>query len=503
VSHLIGFDVGSSSIKATIVEIETGATVAAATSPDSEMEITAVRAGWAEQQPDLWWDHMCRAVRILRAENADEVDSVRAVGIAYQMHGLVVVDESGTVLRPSIIWCDSRAVGHGAAAFAALGEEKCLSRLLNSPGNFTAAKLAWLKENEPEVFARVRKMLLPGDYLAYRMTGEMCTTPGGLSEAVLWDSASESVAGFVLDHFGFDHGLLPEVRPAFAVNGTVTARAAEELGLPAGVPVSYRAGDQPNNALSLNVLEPGEMAATAGTSGVVYAIAGQPVHDSRSRVNTFVHVNHQPPERRYGVLLCLNGTGICNRWFKQNTVDGADTPVDYDTINRRAADAPIGSDGLVVLPFGNGAERTLDNRDVGASVHGLNFNVHTRNHLLRAVQEGVVFGLAHGVGIMRAMGLDIRTVRAGHANMFRSELFRTAFATCTGTTVELFDTDGSAGAARGAGVGAGFYPDAAAALGALRPQLTVEPDAAAAELYETARDRWDSCFRQVVDQYGT
>jgi xylulokinase len=499
--HLLGFDVGSSSVKASLVEIDGGSIVTTVTSPDTELTIDAPQAGWAEQHPDLWWEHMRRAVGLLRKNYAAAVDSVAAVGISYQMHGLVIIDKSGAVLRPSIIWCDSRAVPFGDRAFAEIGEGQCLRRLLNSPGNFTAAKLAWVKENEPEIYSRVWKMMLPGDYLAYRMTGELVTTPSGLSEGILWDSEAEAPAGFVLDHFGFDPAMLPQVAPSFAVHGRVKTAVASELGIQAGVPVSYRAGDQPNNALSLNVLEPGEMAATAGTSGVVYGVIDRPAYDPRSRVNTFVHVNHTPENRRYGVLLCLNGTGICNRWLKQNTVDAPHQTVGYGRINEMAATAPIGSDGVVVLPFGNGAERTLQNKDIGASVHGLNFNIHSRAHLLRAGQEGIVFAMAYGVEIMREMGLDVRTVKAGQGNMFQSDLFRTAFATTTGTTVELYETDGSAGAARGAGIGAGVYATPAEAFGGMVALQTIEPDLTVRDQYEAALGRWKSRLMMALDQH--
>jgi xylulokinase len=493
--YLLGFDVGSSSIKASLVEVESGRAIATATSPpDRELAMDAPQAGWAEQHPDLWWEHMGGAVRLLGESNGDAVRAVRAIGISYQMHGLVIVDKAGKVLRPSIIWCDSRAVPYGEAAFRALGEERCLSRLLNSPGNFTAAKLAWVKENEPEIYARVSRMMLPGDYLAYRMTGELVTTASGLSEGILWDSEAEAPAGFLLDHFGFDPAILPKVVPSFAVHGTVTEAAAAELGIPAGVPVSYRGGDQPNNALSLNVLDPGELAATAGTSGVVYGVVDRPVYDPYSRVNTFVHVNHSPDSRRYGVLLCLNGTGICNRWIRQNVVESDGAATSYERMNEAAARVPIGSEGVVVLPFGNGAERTLRNRDIGASVHGVNFNLHTRDHLVRAGQEGIVFALAYGLQIMREMGMEIRMVKAGRANMFLSDVFRTAFATATGTSVELYDTDGSAGAARGAGIGAGIHTPKQAFAG-LEVLTTVEPSAELKGAYDDALGRW----KQVLE----
>lgn len=487
---LLGYDVGSSSIKASLVDIDSAQSIASATSPETELDMMAVQPGWAEQHPDTWWEHMVKAVAKLRATNGAEVEDIQAIGISYQMHGLLIIDAHGAVLRPAIIWCDSRAVPYGDAAFAAIGEEKCLSHLLNSPGNFTAAKLAWVKENEPEIYSKVWKMMLPGDYLAYRMTGELVTTASGLSEGILWDSTEEKPAKFLMDHFGFDSTILPDVRPSFAVHGRVTESAAAELGVPAGSPVSYRAGDQPNNALSLNVLQPGELAATAGTSGVVYGVVDGPAYDPKSRVNTFVHVNHTPSERRYGVLLCLNGAGICNRWLRQHTLDRPGSPASYQEMNQLAESVPIGSEGLVVLPFGNGAERTLENNDIGASVRGMNFNVHGREHLLRAGQEGVVFALCYGLEIMRGMGLTVDMVKAGDANMFQSELFRSAFATVSGTAIELYDTDGSEGAARGAGIGAGLFGSTDEAFRGMTLRRTVTPDAAASAAYADAYGRW-------------
>jgi xylulokinase len=455
--YTLGFDVGSSSIKASLLEVATGKAVASATSPETELDMLAKEVGWAEQHPDIWWEHMCKAVAKLNQSNRDAVENLEAIGISYQMHGLVIIDKAGQVLRPSIIWCDSRAVPYGEKAFADLGEQTTLEHLLNSPGNFTASKLAWVKHMEPELYGTVWKMMLPGDYLAYKMTGELCTTISGLSEGILWDAQNEAPAKMVLDYYGFDPDVLPEHRDSFGDHGTVTAAAAAELGVPTGVRMTYRAGDQPNNALSLNVLKPGELAATAGTSGVVYGVVDRPAYDQKSRVNTFVHVNHSPPEKRYGVLLCVNGTGICNRWLKQFTVDNESASLSYAEINRLAAQAPIGSERLVVLPFGNGAERVLENANPGASLHGLNFNVHNRTHLLRAGQEGIVFALGYGLEIMREMGMEIARIKAGRANMFQSELFRSAFAAVSKAEIELYSTDGAEGAARGAGIGAGLY----------------------------------------------
>jgi xylulokinase len=492
---LMGFDIGSSSVKATLLEAATGKAVASATSPDTELEILAEQPGWAEQHPDTWWGHVCRCAALIGADHADELSRVGAIGISYQMHGLVVVDRSYQPLRNAIIWCDSRAVETGAAAFEAIGPEQCLSRLLNSPGNFTASKLKWVKDNEPDTYAKIHRMMLPGDYVAMRLTGDLCTTPSGLSEGILWDFQDNGIADMVLDHFGIPRDLLPPVKGTFAVQGGLSVDAAERLGMPAGTPVSYRGGDQPNNALSLNVLQPGDIAATAGTSGVVYGVADTPVYDPESRVNTFVHVNHSAAAPRYGMLLCVNGTGILNSWLKHNTGH-----LSYGAMDDLASEVTPGSNGLVVLPYGNGAERTLGNRNPGAMVHGLQLTSHTQAHLYRAAQEGIVFALKYGLEIMQRTGVPLRTIRAGHANMFLSPLFREAFATTTGAAVELYDTDGSQGAARGAGIGAGIYPDPSAAFVGLEAVETIEPSGQTKDSYDEAYQHWCRVLTHQLSQ---
>jgi xylulokinase len=488
---LLGYDVGSSSVKATLMNAESGNVLASATSPEKELEIIAKKSGWAEQQPQTWWENVIVATWRIKEKTNFSPDDVKAIGISYQMHGLVTVDKNLEVIRPAIIWCDSRAVDIGKKALKSLGEKKCLSHLLNSPGNFTTSKLKWVKDNEPKVFSKIHKMLLPGDYIAMKMTGEVKTTASGLSEAILWNFKKQELAEFVLDYFKIPKDFVADVVPTFAIQGELTRVAADELGLKAGTKISYRAGDQPNNALSLNVLNPGEIAATAGTSGVVYGITEKSDYDSKSRVNTFIHVNHAPKKPRYGVLLCVSGTGILNSWLKHNT-----GTTDYSEMDAMAENAPVGSDGLVILPFGNGAERTLEDRNIGASIHGLNFNMHKRQHLLRAAQEGIVFALNYGVEIMRKLGVKAKKVRAGHANMFLSPLFGEAFATVTGSVVELYKTDGSQGAARGAGIGAGIYKGLEDAFVGLTPVKTIEPNKRLTKAYEIAYKGWANVLKQ-------
>lgn len=485
--YLLGFDLGSSSVKACLLNADNGQAVASAFFPETEMAIDATQPGFAEQHPDAWWQNACRASRAVMQQSGVQPQDVAAIGISYQMHGLVVVDKAFNVLRPSIIWCDSRAVSYGKQAFDDLGHERVLSHLLNSPGNLTAAKLAWVKANEPGVYAEVSTFMLPGDYLAARMTGEIVTTAPGLSEGVLWDFQANQPAQFLMEYYGFDQSLLPPVRPTFAEQGRLTSQAAAELGLAAGTPVTYRAGDQPNNAFSLNVLEPGQIAATAGTSGVVYGVSDQANYDPKSRVNTFLHVSHKPDAPRYGVLLCVNGTGILNSWLRNQVLGRT---VSYDDMNHLAHEAPVGADGLVCLPFGNGAERVLENADPGASFHGLQLTRHGLPHLIRAAQEGIVFALYYGIQVMESVGVGLQTIRAGEANMMLSPLFRDTLANLTGAAIELYNTDGAQGAARGAGLGLGYYKTAQDAFVGLYVTKTIDPNIRDQQRYRDAYETW-------------
>ena len=484
--YLLGFDVGSSSVKASLVDAETGQMAATAFFPEKEAPIKAVKAGWAEQDPEMWWMNAKLSLKKIMADAGATGEDIKAIGISYQMHGLVCVDKNHNALRDSIIWCDSRAVPYGDKAFNDLGSEKCLSHLLNSPGNFTAAKLAWVKENEPEVFDKIYKVMLPGDYIAMKLSGEINTTISGLSEGMMWDFKEKRPAKFLFDYFGFSEDVIAPIVPTFAVQSEVSAAAAAETGLKEGTPISYRAGDQPNNALSLNVFNPGEIASTAGTSGVVYGVLGEVNYDPKSRVNTFAHVNYTTELDRLGVLLCINGTGILNAWVHRNI-----TPdLSYAEMNDLAAQAPIGADGVTISPFGNGAERVLENREVGCQIKGVNFNKHNRAHIVRAAQEGIVFSFCYGMEIMRQMGMDIKKIHAGKANMFLSPLFRDTLATTSGATIELLETDGSVGAAKGAGIGCGMYKDNVEAFSTLKKIAVIEPDNTKAQQYKDAYEKW-------------
>ena len=485
--YLLGYDIGSSSVKACLVDAVSGKCISSAFFPKTEAPIIAVKPGWAEQQPENWWEYLKQATNAIMSESKIDAADIKAIGISYQMHGLVCVDKNQKALRPAIIWCDSRAVPFGEKAFNEIGEENCLTHLLNSPGNFTASKLAWIKANEPETYEKIDKIMLPGDYIAMRLSNEICTTVSGLSEGMFWDFKNNCISKSLMEYYGFDTYMIPEIKPTFAEQGRVSQEAAEELGLKAGIPITYRAGDQPNNALSLNVFNPGEIASTAGTSGVVYGVNGNVNYDPKSRVNTFAHVNHTAEQTRLGVLLCINGTGILNSWIKKNV---APEGISYADMNVLAANSPIGSKGISILPFGNGAERMLENREIGSSIQGINFNIHSKGDIVRAAQEGIVFSFKYGIEIMEQMGIPVQKIHAGHANMFLSPIFRETLAGITGATIDLYDTDGSVGAAKGAGMGAGIYKDNNEAFATLDKLEVIEPVLADKQAFDDAYQLW-------------
>ena len=493
--YFLGLDVGSSSVKASLVDAESGKCAATTFYPETEAPIIAIKSGWAEQDPEMWWTNCKLCINKVKEMANAKAEDIAAIGISYQMHGLVCVDKNLEVLRPAIIWCDSRAVPYGEKAFRGIGADKCLEHLLNSPGNFTAAKLAWVKDNEPDIYNKVYKFMLPGDYIAMKLSGIVNTTASGLSEGILWDFKEKKTADFLLDFYGIDKSLVPDVVPTFSIQSTVSAQSAAETGLKEGTPISYRAGDQPNNALSLNVFNPGEIASTAGTSGVVYGVLGNVGYDKKSRVNTFAHVNYTEEQDRLGVLLCINGTGILNAWIRRNI---APEGISYSEMNELTANIPIGSEGLSVIPFGNGAERVLENKETGCSIHGINFNKHNKGHIIRAAQEGIVFSFCYGMEIMGKMGMDIRKIHAGKANMFLSPLFRDTLAGVSGATIELYETDGSVGAAKGAGMGCGFYKDNNEAFASLEKLAVIEPDETHRQEYLSAYAQWKENLNKII-----
>ena len=469
---LLGIDVGTSAIKVSVVDAISGNVLAKAIYPDRETEILSPQFGWAEQSPDLWWEHVQKAILSCHTQKTYNPLAIQAIGIAYQMHGLVIVDKNQNCLRNSIIWCDSRSVEIGEKALQEIGEDYCLNHLLNSPGNFTASKLAWLKQNEPKIYNQIDKIMLPGDFIAMKLTGEITTSISALSEGVFWDFKTQSISKELMEYYGFDYSAIPHVKDVFSEHGNIKPEIAQTLGLNLNVKVTYKAGDQPNNALSLNVTQPGEVAATAGTSGVIYGVADKLVHDKQSRVNTFAHVNHSSTHPNLGVLLCINGTGSMNRWTK-NLIGES---IDYLAMNNLANKVKPGSDGLLVLPFGNGAERMLNNKLIAAHIQGIDLNLHTQAHIFRAVKEGIAFAFRYGFDILKENGMNPAIIKAGKANLFLSDVFAQTFVNLIGVPVELFNTDGSFGAAIGAGIGIKTYNSANEAFKNIKPIKVIEPN---------------------------
>jgi xylulokinase len=488
---LLGIDIGTSFIKVSVADAATQQCISASQFPETEIPITSLQPGWAEQSPDMWWEHTVKAILKLNATKTFNPKDIAAIGISYQMHGLVLVDKLQKVLRDSIIWCDSRAVEIGEKAFLEIGENICSSCLLNSPANFTMSKLSWVKNNEPEIYQKIDKIMLPGDFIAMKLTGDITTTNSALSEGILYDFKTDAISKDVIRYFDFPASLIPDVHSLFSSHGNLLPAIAKELSLKENIPVTYKAGDQLNNALSLNVLEPGEVAATAGTSGVIYAVTDQLFNDKYSRVNAFAHVNHTAMHKRLGVLLCINGTGIMNSWIKKMSGVG----YSYKEMDKLASEIQPGSEGLSILPFGNGAERMLQNKIIGAHLNNIDLNKHTRGHLFRAVQEGIAFAFRYGLDIMRENGLRPAIIRAGKSNLFLSEVFTQSFVNATGVAVELYTNDGSMGAALGAGIVAGIYKTFSEAFSQFKPIKKIEPHHT--QLYEPLYISW----KKLLDNY--
>ena len=493
--YALGIDLGSSSVKISLIQISDGAIVAQNFEPKEEMHMISHQSGWAEQDPEVWWHYVKTLIpKIIHEANIDKA-AIKSIGISYQMHGLVLVDKNHQVLRPSIIWCDSRAAEIGREAFNTMGHEYCLNHLLNSPGNFTASKLKWVKDNEPDIFDRIYKIMLPGDYIAMKLTDNITATISGLSEGIFWDFKENKLSESLLSYYGFDASVIPEIRDTFSSHGTLTKQIADALGLTEGIPVAYKSGDQPNNALSLNVLKPGEIAATAGTSGVIYGVTDTMKPDLKSRVNVFAHVNHSIEQPRYGVLACINGTGILNAWLRKNVTPS----LSYSDMNNLAAFVEVGSNGLQVFPFGNGAERILEDANIGCTWKNLDFNTHSNAHVLRAAQEGIVYAFQYGIDIMESMGLNLDVIKAGHTNMFQSNIFRETLATLSNAQIEIYNTDGSVGAALGSAIGAGIYSSPEEAFSHFQKIETIEPNLQLQETLNTSFESWKQTLEQIIN----
>lgn len=490
--YFLGIDLGSSSIKLSVLDAEKGATVCSVTAPDFEMEMIAPEFGWAEQHPEKWWQYLKEGLSKLKSKHQFDLKKIEAIGIAYQMHGLVITDEHLEPVRPSIIWCDSRAAEIGNEAYEKIGKQNSQQQILGSPGNFTASKLKWVKMNEPEVFSKVKYMMLPGDYIAAKLSGIPQTTSSGLSEAALWNFSEGRLASEILKKMGLPEEVIPEIVPNFGNQAKIKSEVAAELGLNPDAKITYRAGDQPNNALSLNVLKPGEIATTAGTSAVVYAVTDKDAFDEQSRVNTFLHVNNTAEDKRNGILGIINGSGILYQWLRKMVSLGNNDLVSYDLLNAEAAKASPGSKDLRFYPFGNGVERIFNNKQANSGIENLNFNIHQPAHLIRSACEGIVFAMNYGFDVIKSMGSSGEVVRAGKGNLFLSPVFREIFCNTTQATLELYNTSGAEGAARGAAYGSGYFSSLDEAFGGLKCLERLEPTKDLSAQYQEIYENWKS-----------
>ncbi|SFC91088.1 xylulokinase [Zunongwangia mangrovi] len=493
--YFLGIDLGSSSVKLSIFDANSQQSIAAVGEPKSEMAMEALQPGWAEQDPNQWWKNVKIALQRLRSEHEIDLTKIKAIGVAYQMHGLVLTDRDLNPVRPSIIWCDSRAAAIGDKAFEEIGEEQCHDMILGSPGNFTASKLKWVKENEPEIYQKAAYMMLPGDYIAACFSEKPQISKGGLSEGMLWHFKEQRLATEILDHYGISEDLIPEVVSNFGDQAVISSTVAKELGLSEDVKITYRAGDQPNNAMSLNVLSPGEIATTAGTSAVIYSVSENHSFDRKNRINTFLHVNNTVDEIRNGVMVCINGSGILYQWLRNILSSGREKIVDYEYLNEMASKSKPGSEGLLFHPFGNGVERIFQNKEVSSGISNLNFNIHKTPHLVRAACEGIVFAMNYGFEIMQEVGASGKTVRAGKDNLFLSPVFQEIFVNTTNTTLQLYKTNGADGAARGAAYGYGHYESLEDAFESLECLQTIKPQPELVETYKSIYNNWKKAIK--------
>lgn len=488
--YFLGIDLGSSSVKLSVLDADKGSCLSSVTAPDFEMEIKAPEFGWAEQDPELWWQYTKHGIAKLANKYQIDLTKIKAIGIAYQMHGLVLTDADLNPVRPAIIWCDSRAAVLGAQSYLQIGEDYCQETLLGSPGNFTASKLKWVKENQPEILAKAAYMMLPGDYIAAKLSGVAQISTSGLSEGTLWNFKEGRLATEIMEQMDIPSELVPEIVPNFGEQATINSAIAKELGFSSDVKITYRGGDQPNNALSLNVLKPGEIATTAGTSAVIYAVSDQDAFDTQSRINTFLHVNNTPEEKRNGVMVCINGSGICYQWLRKLMSAATDELIDYEQLNSLAAASEAGAKGLRFYPFGNGVERIFNNKNATSGIQNLNFNMHSASEVVRAACEGIVFAMNFGFDVMKEVGVTGTLVKAGKANLFLSPIFREIFVNTTNTTLELYNTDGAVGAARGAAYGFGYYKTYEEAFENLECLERIEPNPALTKTYADIYNNW-------------
>ncbi len=463
--HFLGIDIGTGGSRAVVIDTA-GSVIASATAEHAAF--ASPQIGWAEQDPRDWWRASCEAIRSVLSGGV-AAESIAAVGFSGQMHGSVFLDERDEVIRPALLWCDQRTEKQCNEITEKVGRKK-LIELVSNPAitGFTLPKLLWLRENEPENWAKVRTVLLPKDYVRLRLSGDKASDVADSSGTLLFDVRGRRWSGEMLDLMELDASLMPTVYESTEITGRISAAGAEETGLIAGTPVVAGAGDNAAGAIGMGIVRPGMVSATIGTSGVIFIVTGEPKVHPDGRTHTLCHAI---PGRWHMTGVTL-GAGMSLKWFRDNFGSG----MSFDELGGEAAGVPPGSDGAIWLPYLMG-ERTphLDPHARAAFV-GLSAS-HTRGHLVRAVMEGVAFSLRDALEIFRSLGASVGDIRLGGGGS-HSPVWRQIQADVFGKTVETIAADEGAafGAAILAGVGVGawdFVEDACDA--AIRVSLRLDP----------------------------
>ncbi len=469
-SHVLGIDASTTAVKAILLD-GSGAVRGIGS---SAYEFSVPRPLWSEQDPHLWWDGTVAAIRAVLASTGVPGDDVVAVGLTGQMHGAVLLDGADEVLRPAILWNDQRTGAECDLIREIVGPE----RLVAITGNdaltgFTAPKLVWVRDHEPEIWGRVAHVLLPKDYVRLRLTGGHAMDKADGSGTMLFDLAARDWSGEVLDALRIDPAWMPPTFEGPEVTGTLTAEAAAATGLRSGTPVVAGGGDQAANAVGVGAVEPGVVALSLGTSGVVFATTDRPLFEARGRVHAFCHA---VPGRWHMMSVMLSAAGSL-RWFRDAVAPGTE----YDDLVAPAAEVPAGSEGLLFLPYLTGERSPYPDPLARGAFVGLTL-AHDRRHLTRAVLEGVAFGLRDGLDLMVEAGMPAPSVIRASGGGTSSPLWRQILADVLGAEIATVDT--AEGAAYGAGllaaVGAGWFPTvetAAARLVAATPAAAPGPDA--------------------------
>jgi xylulokinase len=489
----LGIDIGTGGSRALLID-QKGAVRAGFTAPHEEMRME--RPLWAEQRPENWWDAAVLAIRGVLAESGVSGSQIKGIGLSGQMHGLVMLDGAGAVIRPSLIWCDQRSQKQVDDIHAKLGRENILRYIANPVlTGFTLPKLLWVRDNEPHHFARMRHMLLPKDYVRFCLTGELATEVSDASGTALFDVVKRRWSFEMVDGLGLDRAILPKCYESSEVTGKITQCVAELTGLAAGTPVVGGGGDQAASAVGNGIVEPGIVSCTLGTSGVVFAHMDQVAYDPAGRVHTFCHAVRD----KWHVMGVTQGAGLSLQWFRNQLAPG----MDYGALTKEAEQSPAGAQGLFWLPYLMG-ERTphLDATARGGWI-GLT-NSHRRTDLIRAVIEGVSYSQRDCLDIVAGLGVPLSSVRASGGGA-KSVFWRQLLADILGKRVVTLETqEGSAyGAALLAMAGTGEYGSVAEMCrSTIRETESVSPRAVEMAYYGRAHGVYQSLYPALKPVFG-